>query len=82
ISIFRTRNNALAAKAAQVDALQSELAEAKANNDAIKSQLDEHARQEKYNQKQILIELLAQDVRNQLPNDNQVNIDSTLFCFV
>ncbi|CAF4329733.1 unnamed protein product, partial [Rotaria magnacalcarata] len=28
-----TRNNALAAKAAQVDALQSELAEAKANND-------------------------------------------------
>ncbi|CAM4764507.1 unnamed protein product [Rotaria magnacalcarata] len=66
-----TRNNALAAKAAQVDALQSELAEAKANNDAIKSQLDEHARQEKYNQKQILIELLAQDVRNQLPNDNQ-----------
>ncbi|CAF3327086.1 unnamed protein product [Rotaria socialis] len=66
-----TQNNALAAKTAQIDALQSELAEAKANNDAIKSQLDEHVRQEKDKQKQILIELLAQDARNQLPNDNQ-----------
>jgi len=42
----------------------------------IKTQLDERLRQEHEKQKQFLIELLEQDVRNQLPNDNQVNIIS------
>jgi len=40
------------------------------------SQLDERLRQEQEKNKQFLSELLEQDIRNQLPSDNQVNTDS------
>jgi len=66
-----TQNNELAAKNAQIDALRVELEEAKAKNDSTNSQSNERLRQEQDKQKQFLIELLEQDVRNQLPNDNQ-----------
>ncbi|CAF4400376.1 unnamed protein product, partial [Adineta steineri] len=39
------------------------------------SQSNERLQQEQEKQKQLLIELLQQDARNQLQNDNQVNID-------
>jgi hypothetical protein len=42
----------------------------------INSQLDERLRQEQEKHKQFLSELLEQDIRNQLPSDNQVNTDS------
>ncbi|CAF1268676.1 unnamed protein product, partial [Rotaria sordida] len=58
-------------KSTQIDELRAGLEEAKAKNDAIKLQSNEHFRQEQDKLKQILIELLEQDVRNQLPNDNQ-----------
>jgi hypothetical protein len=65
------RNYELADKSAQIETLRAELEEVKATNDSINSQLEQRLRQEQDKQKQFLVELLEQDVRNQLPNDNQ-----------
>ncbi|CAF0739998.1 unnamed protein product [Adineta steineri] len=64
-------NNELRDKNAQIDALKAELEEAKAKNDLTNSQSNERLQQEQEKQKQLLIELLEQDARNQLQNDNQ-----------
>jgi hypothetical protein len=66
-----TQNNELEAKNAQIDALRLELEEAKTKNDSINLQSDERLRQEQEKQKQFLVELIGEDVRNQLPNDSQ-----------
>jgi hypothetical protein len=55
--IDESRNN-------ELNTLRTELTE-------VKSQSDERLRQEREKQRQILSDLLSQDLRNQLPNDNQ-----------
>lgn len=64
-------NDELADKGAQIDKLRTELEEVKAKNDAINTEFDQRLRQEQNKQKQFLIELLEQDVRNQLDSENQ-----------
>ncbi|CAF5088713.1 unnamed protein product [Rotaria magnacalcarata] len=67
----QTNDNELAAKNTQLSILQAELDEAKSTV----SQLEERQRQQREKHQQILTDLLPSDIRNQLSNDNQVNIN-------